>query len=256
MENIKKQKLLELNYSKRLNPESWINKAKDIHGDKFDYSLTKYINATTKLDIICPIHGLQTMLPHHHLQGYGCGKCGKEQINKSNGRQLSTESFIEKIKEFNLNLSFEKTIYKSKRSSLIVTCPIHGDYETKGEILLKGHGCRKCSSVNSKGEKFIEEFLLKRDIIFISQMKFKNFTSINGVPYQFDFYIPSINTCIEFDGKQHFEPVEYWGGQEGLERRKRSDEIKNKFCTDNNINLIRISYNEDIEERLKNIVSK
>ena len=254
MENIKKQKLLELNYSKRLNPESWISKAKDIHGDKFDYSLTKYINATTKLDIICPIHGLQTMLPHHHLQGYGCGKCGKEQINKSNGRQLSTESFIEKIKEFNLNLSFEKTIYKSKRSSLIVTCPIHGDYETKAEILLKGCGCPKCKS--SKGESKIREVLDIFNIKYLEQASFKECRADNNRRLLFDFYIPSINTCIEFDGKQHFEPVEYWGGQEGLERRKRSDEIKNKFCTDNNINLIRISYNEDIEERLKNIVSK
>lgn len=254
MENIKKQKLLELNYSKRLNPESWISKAKDIHGDKFNYSQTKYINATTKLDIICPIHGLQTMLPHHHLQGYGCGKCGKEQINKSNGRQLSTESFIEKIKEFNLNLSFEKTIYKSKRSSLIVTCPIHGDYETKAEILLKGCGCPKCKS--SKGESKIREVLDIFNIKYLEQASFKECRADNNRRLLFDFYIPSINTCIEFDGKQHFEPVEYWGGQEGLERRKRSDEIKNKFCTDNNINLIRISYNEDIEERLKNIVSK
>ena len=254
MENIKKQKLLELNYSKRLNPESWISRAKNIHGDKFNYSQTKYINATTKLDIICPIHGLQTMLPHHHLQGYGCGKCGKEQINKSNGRQLSTESFIEKIKEFNLNLSFEKTIYKSKRSSLIVTCPIHGDYETKAEILLKGCGCPKCKS--SKGESKIREVLDIFNIKYLEQASFKECRADNNRRLLFDFYIPSINTCIEFDGKQHFEPVEYWGGQEGLERRKRSDEIKNKFCTDNNINLIRISYNEDIEERLKNIVSK
>ena len=254
MENIKKQKLLELNYSKRLNPESWISKAKNIHGDKFDYSLTKYINATTKLDIICPIHGLQTMLPHHHINGYGCGKCGKEQINKSSGKQFSTESFIEKIKKFELNLSFEKTIYKNKRSSVIVTCPIHGDYETKAEILLKGCGCPKCKS--SKGESKIREVLDIFNIKYLEQASFKECRAANNRRLLFDFYIPSINTCIEFDGKQHFEPVEYWGGQEGLERRKRSDEIKNKFCTDNNINLIRISYNEDIEERLKNIVSK
>ena len=254
MENIKKQKLLELNYSKRLNPESWISKAKDIHGDKFDYSLTKYINATTKLDIICPIHGLQTMLPHHHINGYGCGKCGKEQINRSSGKQFSTESFIEKIKKFELNLSFEKTIYKNKRSSVIVTCPIHGDYETKAEILLKGCGCPKCKS--SKGESKIREVLDIFNIKYLEQASFKECRAANNRRLLFDFYIPSINTCIEFDGKQHFEPVEYWGGQEGLERRKRSDEIKNKFCTDNNINLIRISYNEDIEERLKNIVSK
>ena len=254
MENIKKQKLLELNYSKRLNPESWISKAKDIHGDKFDYSLTKYINATTKLDIICPIHGLQTMLPHHHINGHGCGKCGKEQINKSSGKQFSTESFIEKIKKFELNLSFEKTIYKSKRNLVIVTCPIHGDYETKAEILLKGCGCPKCKS--SKGESKIREVLDIFNIKYLEQASFKECRAANNRRLLFDFYIPSINTCIEFDGKQHFEPVEYWGGQEGLERRKRSDEIKNKFCTDNNINLFRISYNEDIEERLKNIVSK
>ena len=62
-----------------------------------------------------------------------------------------------------------------------------------------------------------------------------------------------MNLVIEFDGIQHFKPVKLFGGEKEFEKTKIKDEIKSRYCLDNNINLIRISYLEDIEERLSNI---
>ena len=59
--------------------------------------------------------------------------------------------------------------------------------------------------------------------------------------------------CIEYDGEQHFMPIKWFGGDEGLENIKIRDGIKNKFCQDNNIKLLRISYKEDVELKLKDI---
>lgn len=240
-----KEALLKVNQNKRLTTKEWIEKAKAVHGDKYDYSITMYTTAKTKLKVVCPLHGEQEMLPHHHIQGHGCGKCGKEQINKTSGKQLTQEQFISRVSSIE-GLSFEKTIYKSKRDSIIVTCKEHGDYETKAEMLLKGCGCPKCWG--SKGEKIIENWLIKSNIQFMTQATFEGCVNIRRL--KFDFFIPSKNLCIEYDGKQHFTEVEYWGGKEGLENRQLNDQIKTEFCKQKQINLLRLSYKDNIEEEL------
>ena len=77
---------------------------------------------------------------------------------------------------------------------------------------------------------------------------------VNIHPLRFDFYIPSRRTCIEFDGIQHYQPVEYFGGQTAYEKAKINDKIKNDYCEDNYINLIRIRWDQidDIQQILLN----
>ena len=67
---------------------------------------------------------------------------------------------------------------------------------------------------------------------------------------QFDFYLPKYNILIEYDGIQHYKPVGFFGGKKEFKETQMRDNIKNKYCKDNNINLIRIRYDENIEERL------
>lgn len=299
---------------KKLDKDTWIKKAKDIHGGKFDYSLTMYSKATVKLKIICPEHGVQEMLPHHHIKGYGCGKCGKKQINISSGKQLTQKEFLKRVENIK-GLSFDKTVYKNKREKVIVTCKIHGDYETTAEILLKGCGCRKCNErgkwnlkkketfikqalekhnnlysyedvlykgcfdkikitcvkhgnfeqtpsthlngsgcprcKNSKGELLIYNYLNKNNFIFNTQKTFNNCKDIRHL--KFDFYLESLNVCVEYDGEQHFRPAKnnYWGGQKGYENRVKRDKIKTEFCQEKGINLLRITYQDNIENKLK-----
>ena len=69
----------------------------------------------------------------------------------------------------------------------------------------------------------------------------------------YDFFIPSKNLCIEYDGKQHFTEIKYWGGKEGLEKRILNDQIKTEFCKEKQISLRRISYKDNIEEELSKL---
>lgn len=109
----------------------------------------------------------------------------------------------------------------------------------------------------SSGERFIRLLLEKFKIKFKQYHKMKGcFSEKNGKCYllTFDFYIPSKNLVIEFDGGQHFKPVEKFGGKESFERTLLLDGIKNKFCQDNNIKMLRIPYtmkNIEIETKIK-----
>lgn len=100
----------------------------------------------------------------------------------------------------------------------------------------------------SSSENIIEKFLLKNEIIYEKQKRFKDCKYKRTLP--FDFYLPNLKICIEYDGKQHFEPVPYWNGEKGLEITKLRDQIKTDYCIKNNIKLIRIDYNENIYEKL------
>ena len=106
---------------------------------------------------------------------------------------------------------------------------------------LYGIGCPICNE--SKGEKTIRNFLLINNINFIQQKKFDDCKHKQKL--SFDFYLPKYNTCIEYDGIQHFELLKYIGFDKFKIIQKR-DIIKNNYCISNNIHLLRIKYNENI----------
>ena len=112
-------------------------------------------------------------------------------------------------------------------------------YYAKPRNLLMGScGCKKCRQ--SKGEIVISSYLDEHHIEYESEKIFNDCTDIRVL--RFDFYIPSFNTVIEYDGKQHFEPVEYFGGKSEFLKLQNRDKIKEKYCKANGIKLIRISY--------------
>ena len=99
-------------------------------------------------------------------------------------------------------------------------------------------GCPLCNE--SKGEQRIEEILIENNIKYVYQYKFKNCKFKQQLP--FDFYLPQYDILIEFDGEQHYQIIEYFGGLDGFIDRKIRDTIKNIYCQQNNIKLIRIPY--------------
>lgn len=100
-----------------------------------------------------------------------------------------------------------------------------------------------------KKEWKIEKLLIENNIEYETQKRFKDCR--DKLPLPFDFYLIEKNTCIEFDGIHHFKHMKHWG-KEHSKNRIRKDEIKNNYCIDKKIKLIRIKYDEDIIERLKN----
>jgi len=119
-----------------------------------------------------------------------------------------------------------------------------GNIVTRATKTLKNpdhyHSCG-CVSVKSRGELKIQELLIKNKIPFVSQKSFLNFNAPNNRPYLFDFYIDN-NFILEFDGEQHYHPVELFGGEQGYLQRKNNDRIKNEYCLSNNIPIKRIPY--------------
>jgi very-short-patch-repair endonuclease len=99
---------------------------------------------------------------------------------------------------------------------------------------------KSCGCISSKGNLAIREILNDLNIFFIAEYRFKDCKNINTLP--FDFFLPELNTCIEYDGEQHFNAIDAWGGIEKLQKQQNNDTIKNKYCEKNNIKLIRIPY--------------
>jgi len=86
----------------------------------------------------------------------------------------------------------------------------------------------------------VKRYLLDHDITFFEEYKFQDCKDINPLP--FDFYLPDKNICIEFDGKQHYQAIKAWDGEEGLIYTQYHDNIKTQYCINHNIKLIRIPY--------------
>ena len=133
---------------KPLTTEQFIQKAKQIHGEKYCYNKVFYKKSLEKVIINCKKHGDFLQLPSSHLQGCGCYECGLNSIRKS--RELSNIEFIEKAKEVHNNkFLYNKTNYKESTSKVIITCPDHNDFEQEANAHLQGNGCPKCSRINS-----------------------------------------------------------------------------------------------------------
>ena len=124
---------------------------------------------------------------------------------------------------------------------------------------MRGQGCPKCND-NFKGEIAIENYLMKNNIKFEAQKRFKDCKDKRPLP--FDFYLPYYNLCIEFDGEGHFQTIMRSKRmtkeqmEENLKLVQKHDKIKNEYCKSHNINILRIRYNESIEEKLVEYFSK
>ncbi len=231
--------------------EEFINEANIIHNYKYNYDETIYVRADNKVTIRCPEHGPFIQKAITHLEGAGCRDCGYN--NNAFKRAKTLEEFITEANIVHNNFyTYEKSIYVNSRTPIIITCPNCGDFSTIPNIHLRGHKCRSCPHSISNGEKRITEILSALNIHFEYERTFPDCRNPRtGHCLRFDFYLESINTIIEYDGKQHFEPVSHWGGDEAFQDTQFKDTVKNNYCSEKGINLIRIKYTEDILEKLK-----
>ena len=169
-----------------------------------------------------------------------CPNCG-EHVRKSH------DQFVKLLQIKNPNIEILGT-FTNADNAIECKCKIHNYiWRASGYRLLGGSSCPKC--IQSQGEKKIEDWLKSHNIDYRIEEKFPECKDIKPLP--FDFYLPTKNRCIEYDGIQHFEPVNYFGGQKNFEYTQRHDRIKNEYCEKNNIPLLRIPYNADVEKELE-----
>ena len=220
--------------------EEFINEIKLIHGDIYEYSKVEYKNNRDKIKIICNKHGEFEQKPKDHLLGKGCPKCV--------GKNMNTDDYIRKAKLVHGNrYDYSLVIYTKARNKIKIICPIHGEFEQTANSHLNGKGCPMCKE--SKGEKIIREYLIDNNIHFVPQYKFPDCKNIRQLP--FDFYLPDYNTCIEYNGEQHYKPMRFLGGEEKFIQTQKNDKIKYDYCKNNSINLLILN---DLKTIIKNLV--
>ena len=224
--------------------------------------------ATNSIKYICPKHrewGVQTISLGHLLGGRGCYYCGREKTAAS--KIILEERNILECKKIceSKGFEFKKVYKKNNRFYIQYVCLKHPE---KGiQEMQKGNmsrdtivGCPYCfgrkKSKITKGELRVEEVLTDLNIKYKSQYGFDSCRDVNKL--LFDYYLPDYNMCIEYDGRQHFEPVRFGGISEeqaitNFEITQAHDLIKTDYCISNNISLLRIPYQEhdNIEALIK-----
>ena len=225
----------------KLTQSDYINECKKVHGDKYLYDKTIYTSKRENIIVTCRIHGNFEQNSYVHIDGHGCPICA--------GCKKSTNTeFIEKSKIVHNNkYNYTLVNYKNAHTKVKIICKYHGEFEQSPNHHLRLEGCPKCSK--SKNETLIEWYLIQNKISYETEKKFE------GCKYKrclkFDFYLPQIKTCIEFDGEQHFSKNEKWGdNDDSFNIRMIRDQIKTDFCKKNNIRLFRIKFDDNVFEKM------
>ena len=242
---------------KRLTTEEFIQRAVDVHGDKYNYSEVVYVNVRTKVKIYCKKckkNFYQFTLDHTNKQ-CGCSAC----VNK---KKLTTEEFIKKSivihgkYKYNyefvdyINSKVKVKIYCNKCKKYFYQKPLHHIHNKAG--------CPVCNL--SKGENKIKNSLNIKKIKYVCQKTFMECKDKRILP--FDFYLPDYNICIEYHGGQHYKPVNGMRNKKFSLKEsikifniiKKHDKIKKDYCKNNNIHLLEIPYWE--QNNIEKILSE
>jgi len=234
--------------SKKSNTKEFIEKAKEIHQNKYDYSKVEYINTDTKIIIICKEHGEFLQTPNSHLRGCGCIICGGH-------KKKTTEEFIVKAQQIHNNkYDYSKVNYINKDMYVNIICKIHYNFLQTPHSHLHGSGCPSCIN---KTEGKLYDILKQIYPSLIKQFTQEWCKKKNAL--RFDFCIPENKIIIELDGLQHFKQVQNWLSPE---EQNKNDKFKEKCANDNNYSIIRLLQEDVFNDKynwldeLKNNIEK
>lgn len=229
--------------STRLTHEEFIKRMRDINKDI--EILGEYATERTKIECHCKKCGMYWMAkPNTLLRGSGCRNCANIAKRKPH------DEFVREIEILHPDLEILSE-YTTNLAEITCRCKKCGRvFNTTPKKLKEGYGCILCNK--SRGEKAIYYALERKGIPFNIHYSFEDCKDVNVLP--FDFYIPKLNTIIEYDGEQHFHPVDYFGGIETFNKVQKHDKIKTDYCEQNGIRLIRIPYTEF--NNIENIINK
>lgn len=231
----------------RLSIDEFIQRARENHGDKYDYSLVDYQGINVKIKIICPKHGEFEQTPSEHIKNkFGCLQCANE--NTSDSLKFTTEQFIERSKLIHGDkYDYSKTIYNKALDKLTIICQKHGEFKQLPIHHWRGVGCPKCSAVISSGHQQVIDFIQS---IYDSKVEINDRMEIS--PYELDIYIPELSLAIEYNGVFYHS---YDRPETPKEKNRHRD--KHLLCKEKDILLIQINEHEWIEksETIKSTIS-
>ena len=215
--------------------EQFIEEAKLVHGNKYDYSLVEYNGRTENIKIICKkCNYIFDTVPYDHLNGYGCCPVCCQSL------RVDTVVFINKARIVHGDkYDYSKVKYINAHEDVEIICPKHGAFFQKAYIHLGGYGCKKCAE--TLGESKIRVYLEKINkdyeyIKYYDDLKDKSKLS-------YDFYVPDNNLLIEFNGIQHYKfNTHFHRDVHEFHTQLHHDWLKRKYAKDHNINLLIIPY--------------
>ena len=218
-----------------LSTSEFIEKARLFHGDTYNYSKVNYVNAKTKVCIICPEHGEFWQEPFSHTIGCGCPKCGAKKIGEA--KRLNTESFITNSNQIHCGkYDYSKVEYITSKEPVVIICPKHGEFQQTPDAHIHGSGCPCCANSMSSPENEISTFLVDE-----MRLEVKKRDRVVIKPMEIDLYLPQINIGIEYNGL-------YWHSEKFKDCNTHLLD-KTLKCKDKGVRLIHIFEDEWLNKR-------
>jgi len=216
--------------------KSFVDAAREVHGDSYDYPKVEVRNSRARVQIICPEHGAFEQVAYVHLAGHGCHDCSYNKVGKR--AQLGISEFLRRAQEVHGDTYEYLSGLNGMHKPILIKCPLHGEFKQTPSNHLSGAGCPKCVGRVSKAEQELADFVSSLGVA-IEQSSYSVIP-----PYEVDIYCPDQKVAIEYNG--------LWWHRDDLV----GDKTKKKwqFADGVGVKLVQIFEDEwrDKQEQVKN----
>lgn len=223
-----------------LTTENFKEKVKPVHGDTYIYDETEIKGNKIKAKFKYRKHGPFWQTPNNHLSGVGCPKCQKN-------CKLTNESFTERSKLINEDkYLYDRVNIINGSVDVLIGCIECNEYFLqKPYYHLRGNGCQKCSNSNNVKENILLNIIKSTFSVLQITPQYRPLwlkSKITNGSQSLDIYLPEYNIAIEHHGKQHFKPIEFFGGKYDFDKIRERDERKFNLCLQNDCKLLYFTY--------------
>lgn len=159
--------------------KEFIERSRAVHGDKYDYSESRFIGALSPITIICPLHGpFVQQASSHYNHGSGCSQCARLK------HCITQEEFIERAQMIHGNkYDYSKTIFSGVKNPIVIICKEHGEFTQNAGSHLEGHGCIKCAVeiIKEKEKDTLEDFIAKATAVHGNRYDYSAANYVNSI---------------------------------------------------------------------------
>ncbi|USL89460.1 homing endonuclease [Bacillus phage vB_BceH_LY2] len=220
------------------------NKVKELVGTEYTVE-SEYIGHHKKLEMKHVKCGtVYKVAPSDFIKGRRCKKCYVKSRYKTNAEWLRQ---VNDLTGYDYEFLEE---YKGDSIKLRYKHVCGGVHSVTPNNFINGTRCTICKE--SIGEANVRLYLERKGINFKTQHSFEGLVSTKKLSY--DFFLPDMDILIEFQGVQHYEPVEFFGGQTSFDKQVAHDKLKRDFAKDNHYLLIEIKYTNDTIDKITNLL--